>query len=98
MLLPTVLCFLLGSIAAIPQEDFRSDLEFLNSGSEVDLERYRLRDTVYPTEVNVELDVDLNTALFTGIVRMNVTVSIFLNLFVVYFWFGYCRIVYSYLL
>ncbi|KAJ8733130.1 hypothetical protein PYW08_001428 [Mythimna loreyi] len=75
MLLPIVLCFLLGSVAAMPQEDFRSNLEFLNSDSEEDLAKYRLRDTVYPTDVNVDLDVNLNTALFTGIVQMNVVVA-----------------------
>ena len=76
MLLPTVLCFLLGyATASMPLEDFRSNLEFLNSDSETDLEKYRLTDVVNPTDVYVDLDVDLDNAVFTGVVNMDVIVS-----------------------
>nr|AAN04899.1 aminopeptidase N [Helicoverpa armigera] len=74
MLLPTVFCILLGSIAAIPQEDFRSNLEWSDYSTNLDEPAYRLRDVVYPTDVNLDLDVYLNHLNFSGLVQIDVQV------------------------
>nr|AAK58066.1 110 kDa aminopeptidase [Heliothis virescens] len=74
MLLPTVFCILLGSIAAIPQEDFRSNLEWADYSTNLDEPAYRLRDVVYPTDVNLDLDVYLDELRFNGLVQIDVEV------------------------
>ncbi|CAH1647275.1 unnamed protein product [Spodoptera littoralis] len=75
MLVPAVLCVLLGFAAATPLEDFRSNLEFLEYSSNVADPAYRLRSIVYPTDVKVNLEnIDLEGARFTGSVEMIVIV------------------------
>ncbi|XP_022825014.1 membrane alanyl aminopeptidase-like [Spodoptera litura] len=75
MLVPAVLCVLLGFAAATPLEDFRSNLEFHDYSSNVADPAYRLRPNVYPTDVKVNLEnIDLEGARFTGSVEMIVIV------------------------
>ncbi|XP_075971879.1 membrane alanyl aminopeptidase-like [Anticarsia gemmatalis] len=74
MLLPAVFCLLIGSLVAIPQEDFRSNLEFLEYGTNLAEPAYRLVDTVYPHTMNIELDVYLSESRFNGLVAMGVEV------------------------
>lgn len=76
MQLPIVFCILIGSLVAIPQEDFRSNLEFLEYDSNLGEVHYRLVDSVYPHTMDVDLDVYLNESRFDGLVTMGVEVSI----------------------
>lgn len=75
MLLPTLLCLLIGSLSADPLDDLRSNFEFLDYSTNLDEPRYRLRDSVFPHDVNVDLDVYLEEARFNGLVTMGVEVS-----------------------
>ncbi|CAH0703044.1 unnamed protein product [Spodoptera exigua] len=75
MLVPALFCVLLGFAAAIPPEDFRSNLEFFDYSSNVAEPAYRLLNNVYPTDVKVNLDnINLEEARFTGSVEMIVIV------------------------
>ncbi|XP_059049754.1 membrane alanyl aminopeptidase-like [Achroia grisella] len=75
MLSLVLICALVGSISAVPpyaDGELRASLEDL--GTNLDDPRYRLKDSVYPNEVFLDLDVYLDTANFTGVVRTIVEV------------------------
>lgn len=84
MLLPAVFCILLGSIAATPLEDLRSNFEFLEYSTNLAEPAYRLRDVVYPHNVYVDLDVYLEEARFNGLVQIDVEVSSFLVILIMF--------------
>ncbi|KAM3967318.1 aminopeptidase N [Aphomia sociella] len=75
MLFLALFCALAGSILAVPPhagDELRSNFEFTNTN--VDTPQYRLKDSVYPTEVFVDLDVYLEEARFNGAVQIVVEV------------------------
>ncbi|CAH0605716.1 unnamed protein product [Chrysodeixis includens] len=76
MLVPTIFCILLGAISAVPQDDFRSNLEFADYGTNWVNNGYRLNTFVDPTEVFLDLDVYLKEFRFNGVVRINVDVTV----------------------
>lgn len=75
MLRSTLLCFLVGSLSAFPLDEPRSNLEFLDYSTNLDEPAYRLRNTVYPHNVTVNLDVHIVEARFDGFVSMDIEVN-----------------------
>lgn len=75
MLLPTVLCILIGTGLAVPMDELRSNLEWMDYSTNVAESAYRLLDTIQPRTMRVDLDVFLNEARFDGIVSMDIEVS-----------------------
>lgn len=76
MLLASFLFVLIGAAAAVPRDELMSDFEFLDRSTNLDEPAYRLRDNVYPTTMNVELDVYLDEARFNGLVQIEIDVTI----------------------
>ncbi|XP_012552709.1 aminopeptidase N isoform X1 [Bombyx mori] len=74
MLLPTVLCILIGTGLAVPMDELRSNLEWMDYSTNVAESAYRLLDTIQPRTMRVDLDVFLNEARFDGIVSMDIEV------------------------
>ncbi|CAK1599082.1 unnamed protein product [Parnassius mnemosyne] len=64
---------LVGSLSADPLE-FRSNFEYLDYSTNLDDPKYRLLDTVQPTEVFADLDVYLRESRFNGFVQITVNV------------------------
>nr|QUJ23887.1 aminopeptidase N [Telchin licus licus] len=75
MLLPAFLTLLIGLTAAIPSNEFRSNLEFLEYDTNLDDPAYRLLDNVQPTYFNLDLDVYLSESRFDGLVQIQVNVN-----------------------
>ncbi|XP_060801843.1 membrane alanyl aminopeptidase [Amyelois transitella] len=74
MFVPVFLFILLGSAFAIP-DDLRSNFEFMDRSTNIDDPKYRLKDSVQPTDVYVDLDVYLEEARFNGLVQHTVQVQ-----------------------
>lgn len=71
-----LLCLLFGVGAQQTLfEELRSSFEFSDFGTNVDEPAYRLRDSVYPTNMTVNLDVFLAESRFNGIVALDVEVT-----------------------
>lgn len=77
MILSIIFCFVAGSFAAFPDEDYRSNFEFIGYSSNIADVGYRLDESVYPHFMDIDLDVYLDEGYFNGNIKMEVEVSIF---------------------
>ncbi|XP_052740777.1 membrane alanyl aminopeptidase-like [Bicyclus anynana] len=75
MMAGTCLLFLLVGVAFAEPGDFPAEFEFMGYTTNIDTPKYRLKDTVQPRNIKVDLDVYLSESRFTGTVELEVETS-----------------------